>query len=130
VSIRARKRCLALLLGLLFASAAYAATPSPAARAEIDHLLGRLERSGCEFFRNGRWYPARDARAHLERKYRYLLDKGLVATADDFITLAGSQSSMSGRPYQVRCGSTAAVPSAEWLTEELRRYRDTPVSPR
>lgn len=116
--------CLALLVAPLLASVAFAAAPTPAARAEIDHLLGHLERSGCDFARNGRWYPARDARAHLERKYRYLLDKGLVATAEDFIARAGSESSMSGKPYQVRCGAAAPVPSGEWLAGELRRYRD------
>ena len=42
------------------------AAPDEMARIEIDYLLTRLESSGCEFFRNGRWYEAARARKHLE----------------------------------------------------------------
>lgn len=116
-------RAVGFLTAALLASAGYAAEPAATAQAEIHHLLVYLERSGCEFFRNGRWHPAADARQHLERKYRYLVEKRLVSSAEDFIARAASESSMSGRPYQVRCGTAAPVPSARWLTDELRRYR-------
>ncbi len=121
---------LAFFIAMLVTIGAHAAPPSSAAQAEIQHLLVHLERSGCEFYRNGRWHGAPDARAHLERKYRYLVDRGLVSSAEDFIARAGSESSMSGKPYQVRCGATAAVPSAQWLAEELRRHRRAQERPR
>lgn len=120
-------RAFVLLTAALLVSPASAAGLSATAQAEIQHLLLRLEQSGCEFHRNGRWYSAADARRHLERKYRYLVEKSLVSSAEDFITRAGSESSMSGRPYQVRCGTTEPVPSARWLTEELRRHRSAPL---
>lgn len=123
-------RALVLLTAAWLVSPGYAAEPPAAAQAEIQHLMVYLEQSGCEFFRNGRWYSATDARRHLERKYRYLVERGLVSSAEDFIARAGSESSMSGRPYQVRCGTMAPVPSARWLTDELQRYRSRQPGPR
>lgn len=97
--------------------------PSPTARAEVAHLLNYLEHSGCRFYRNGAWYGAADARAHLEKKYDYVLRKGLVANAEDFITKAASGSSMSGEPYRVQCEGGKPTLSAPWLNDELLRYR-------
>lgn len=110
--------CLLLLPGL-----ALAATPSPAARQEIDHLLSHLGQSGCQFNRNGSWHDSAEAVDHLQQKYQYLLKKGLVSSAEDFIARAASESSMSGKPYLVRCGAAAPVPSGNWLKAELNRYR-------
>src|SRR5689334_12885417 len=110
----------AVLLGTTFA---LAAEPSAAARAEIDHLLSYLGESGCQFFRNGDWFGAAEAKDHLSQKYAYLLKKGLVRDAEDFVRMGAAKSSTSGKPYQVRCEGKPAVPSETWLTEELARYR-------
>jgi Family of unknown function (DUF5329) len=123
-------RALAFLAAAWLASPGYAAAPPATTQAEIEHLLVYLEQSGCEFFRNGRWHSAADARRHLERKYGYLVERGVVSRAEDFIAHAGSRSSMSGRPYQVRCGTAAPVPSARWLADELRRHRSGQPGPR
>lgn len=118
--------CALPLLGMLAAGVpAMGAGPDAKARAEIAHLLDHLEQSGCEFYRNGEWRSAKDAREHLATKYEYLLKKGWVRTAEDFIARAGSESSVSGKPYQVRCAGSRPVPSAEWLRSELRRYRSS-----
>lgn len=109
-------------LGL--AAVAWATEPSPVARDEVQHLLAYLGGSGCQFFRNGSWHDAADAKAHLTRKYEYLMGKDLVHDAGDFIRLAATESSMSGTPYRVRCGGGEPVASATWLGEELVRYRD------
>jgi hypothetical protein len=90
---------------------------------EIDQLLGALGSSNCRFNRNGTWYSASDAQAHLTKKYEYLRKKKLLGSAEDFITGAGTESSRSGQPYQVQCGQEGAVPSAVWLGEALRRLR-------
>lgn len=113
----------ALLAGMLLASSAGAATLSPAARGEIDGLLARLAASGCQFKRNGSWHGGDEAQAHLRRKLDYLADRGLVASAEQFIDRAATKSSMSGQAYLVRCGSSAAVPSGRWLHAELRAQR-------
>ena len=111
------------LIAVLFTGILPQATAASVAEVEIGQLLGYLERSGCAVYRNGSWYNASDARAHLEKKYRYLLDKGLVETTEDFIDRAATASSMSGKPYQVKCDGREPVSSAEWLTTELQRLR-------
>lgn len=123
-------RTIVIALGLLLPALAAAATPSPAARAEIAQLLDHLQASGCEFNRNGRWYLAPAAREHLQKKFEYLLDKGLVGSSEDFIERAASRSSVSGQPYQVRCSSTAPVASADWLKTALRQLRQRAATSR
>ena len=116
-------RVLMLLLASLFSANAFTAEPAPIVQDEIKHLLTYLEKSDCEFFRNGKWYGAIEAKDHLNRKYNYLLKKGMVRTTEDFVRLGASQSSMSGKPYRVRCKGVEPVPSASWLGEELSRDR-------
>src|SRR5579863_6847182 len=70
-----------------------------AAEVEIGYLLGLLEQSGCEFFRNGTWYDAERAQAHLRAKYAALAANNQIKTAEDFIEKAASNSSISGQPY-------------------------------
>ena len=116
-------RVVALVCAVM-AGAASAAEPTAAAGREIDHLLSYLEGSGCEFFRNGSWYSGSEARKHLQGKYDYLLRKHMISTAESFVELGATGSSMSGKPYQVRCaGDAAPVPSSTWLSAELQRYR-------
>lgn len=107
----------------LFGTFSGAATPGTNTRAEIAHLLAHLETSGCEFYRNGAWHEAGKARAHLEKKMSYLMNRALIGSAEDFIELAATSSSVSGATYRVRCPSGAAVRSDEWLRAELERYR-------
>ena len=95
----------------------------PAARAEVDALLTHLQTSGCEFNRNGSWYAGAEARAHLLKKLDYLEGKDMVKTAEQFIERGASKSSMSGKPYLVRCAGKAQVESAKWLTAELQAVR-------
>ncbi len=117
------RRILLSLLTCLFVSAGSAAPLSPTARTEIDGLLSRLEASACEFNRNGSWYPAPEAKSHLLRKLNYLEDRGAVQSAEQFIELAASTSSMSGQPYLVRCANGAPVPSRSWLLSQLQALR-------
>ncbi len=92
----------ALIVALNILPAARAAPP--AAEIEINHLLGLMEQSGCEFFRNGTWYDAQRAQAHLRAKYDVLIASNQIKTAEDFIEKAANNSSLSGQPYQIRCG--------------------------
>lgn len=117
-----------LMLGSLLWPPAHAALLPPAARAEIESLLSRLAVSGCEFRRNGSWYSGAEAQAHLRRKLDYLVDKGAIASAEQFIERAASRSSVSGEAYQVRCGGTPPVPSSTWLFAELGVLRSAPAA--
>jgi hypothetical protein len=111
------RRLLLVLLPSAFAATVFAAPLPPAARAEIDGLLSRLEASACQFNRNGTWYPATEAKSHLLRKLKYLEDRGLVQSAEQFIERAASSSSTTGRPY------LAPVQSGTWLLSQLQGMR-------
>jgi hypothetical protein len=114
---------LSLILAVMVASMGLASQATPATQLEIEHLFSYLRQSGCQFFRNGTWHSANEAAGHLNRKYQYLRDKGLVPSTEAFIERAASESSMSGQAYRVRCGSNPAVDSADWFGAELERYR-------
>jgi hypothetical protein len=90
---------------------------------EVNFLLGYIEGSECEFYRNGIWHDPKAARRHLNDKYLYLKARGLIGSAEDFIEKAATKSSLSGEPYQVRCNGGAAVATREWLLDELVRFR-------
>lgn len=114
-----------VFVGVLLALAGVAAQAGPPASAqrEITQLIDALGQSGCEFQRNGKWYPAGEAQAHLRRKYEWLLKRDMVASAEQFIERAGTESSVSGKPYAVRCRGQGAVPSAKWLGARLSTIR-------
>ncbi len=118
-------RLSALLPACIVAAVCAAASVPPAARVEIDALMSRLEASGCEVNRNGTWYPAADARSHLLRKLKYLEDRGAVQSAEQFIELAASKSSASGRAYLVRCRGGPPVESGVWFTAQLQALRSS-----
>jgi hypothetical protein len=107
---------------MILSAAAYAGELPPVAEAEIMHLLDFISGSECEFYRNGTWYASDKARAHLERKYRYLLKNRLISKAEDFIARAATESSLSGEAYKVRCDKSVST-SAAWLSAELKRLR-------
>ena len=108
---------------LLISNAALAQSPSPATTQEVGRLFAALKQSNCEFSRNGSWYNAQKASEHLQRKYDYLLKKGLITSTETFIELAATESSMSGKPYQVRCGKNPAQSSSSWFTSQLKALR-------
>jgi Family of unknown function (DUF5329) len=97
--------------------------PPVIAQTEINYLLGFIERSGCMFYRNGSWYDAGQAQAHLRSKYDALAAMGRIVTAEDFIEHAATKSSLSGEAYAIRCNSAPAVTTNQWLRDALARYR-------
>ena len=112
-----------LILAALIAPMAWAA-PSESDAEEIEHLLSHLAISDCTFNRNGKWYSAIAAAKHLRSKYAYLLRKDLVTTAESFVELAATRSSVSGKPYLVRCGEAEPVESGAVMLKELERFRN------
>ena len=117
-----------LVVLALGASAAIASAASTAkAQREIDGLIAALGNSGCEFERNGSWHDAKTARAHLQKKYDYLRKRGMADTAESFIERGASKSSMSGKPYRVRCPGKAVDTAAPWFEQRLRTLRAEPA---
>lgn len=114
------RACLAA--ALIAAAPVHADTPTTTA-IEIDGLFAALLQSGCEFSRNGSWYSAKQASQHLQSKYDYLLKKKLVPNTEAFIERAASQSSMSSKPYLVRCPGQPEVRSKQWFGEQLQKIR-------
>ncbi len=115
-----------LFVSLLMATAPVTAAPPPAAQREITQLLDYLAASGCRFQRGGSWYEGQAAREHLQMKFDYLVQRNMIGSAEDFIRLAASASSMSGQAYKVQCGSQPPLPSGEWLGQALKRMRQQP----
>jgi hypothetical protein len=105
-------------------AAARAPLVPPQAAVEISGLLAAIGVSGCDFYRNGSWHDAQVAQAHLTDKYRWLAGHDRIRTAEDFIELAATRSTLSGAAYAVRCPGAAPVSSNSWLTELLQRLRD------
>lgn len=122
---RKRRAVLFLIPTFLLALAfpVIAAPPPTETQTEVMHLLKFVQESDCQFNRNNTWHVGKDARLHLEMKYEYLAKRGAVEKAEDFIEKGASESSLSGKPYQIRCVDGKTLPSAQWLSEELRRYR-------
>jgi hypothetical protein len=117
-----RVLALIVILSALPLTATKAQTP-PNVHTEIEYLLQYIETSGCSFYRNGTWYDGTQARAHLRSKYDYFAERQLIGTAEDFIDKAATKSSISGKPYKIRCSDGAEVESGPWLHLVLARYR-------
>ena len=115
-----------LAAALSVATAAHAAPPAPAVQAEIHALLASLGGSGCQFDRNGTWYPAPQAQAHLQRKLDAVEDHGTLQSTEQFIDAAATRSSITGDPYHVKCGNEAPMESRAWLTARLAQLRAHP----
>ena len=88
--------------------------------AEIDYLLRSVGDSGCTFFRNGERYDSRSAEAHLRMKYQR--SKRHAPTSEMFIERLASSSYLSKKLYYVECEGEK-MPSGDWLTEQLGKYR-------
>ncbi len=102
---------------------AAAAVPAPVAEREVDALLAALQASPCRFQRNGSWYPAAEATAHLQRKYDYLRKRDLAASAEQFIERGASRSSSSGKAYRVACPGQPEQDAATWFAQQLAALR-------
>lgn len=114
-------RRLLVLAVLLLAPMLAMATLGPA-HPEIDALIARVAQArGVVFIRNGSEHSAREAAAHLQRKLGAA--HGRITTAEQFIDVLGTRSSMTGLAYRVRFSDGRVVDSAVWLHQLLRELR-------
>ena len=114
-----------LLLCLALAGNPAAEADVPAAQAtEVEHLIGYLAASDCRMLRNGRSYSGWDGAKHVQRKYAHFRDR--IGSTEEFIALAAAKSQRSGKLYKVLCPGQEPVPSAEWLLQELKAFRNSP----
>jgi hypothetical protein len=114
-------RVLISLFLLSLGTLTFAGTPIPVEERKIDYLITSIESlQNAQFVRNGVAYEAKAAADHLRLKRRMAGSR--VATADDFIRLCASVSSMSGTPYQIQFSDGRVVLSEAFLRERLAEF--------
>jgi hypothetical protein len=91
----------------------------------VEYLLSYIRSSNLTFVRNGNTFSSDIAAEHIKHKYEY--NKKDIHSAEDFIELAATKSSLTGEPYLVNIGDGTSKPVADWLAEELARYRKSNV---
>ena len=92
---------------------------------EITHLLSFVKHTQCKYERNGKRHNGSDAVKHIKKKYAYYQED--IGSTEAFIELSASKSSLSGQPYIIHCSGQKAISSNTWLTQELKRWRNTQV---
>ena len=115
-------RGLVWFLLLSISAFAHAADSASAEGRKIDFLIASIETlQGAQFIRNGTAYNAKAAADHLRLKLRMAGSR--VSTADDFIRLCASASSVSGTPYQIRFTDGSAVTSEAYFRQKLIEFK-------
>ncbi|KID56275.1 hypothetical protein JF50_18645 [Pseudoalteromonas luteoviolacea] len=109
------------LVMFILLNATYSLKSIASTAAEIQHLLTFIEMSHCQYERNGSLHSAYDAKQHISKKYHYYQDD--IESAEDFIRLTASKSSLSGKPYLIHCRNSKPTKSSEWLLLELKAFR-------
>jgi hypothetical protein len=92
---------------------------------KIEHLIAVVEGlKDAVFVRNGEEYDGKAAADHMRTKWKWKEDE--IATARDFIRIAASVSSTTGKPYLIRFKDGREVTSGEFLNAELERSEKAP----
>ena len=89
---------------------------------EIDHLLVFVGNSECRFERNGKSYAGKEAAEHIGEKYAYFESE--FDSAERFIELTATKSTLSGKYYMILCGDNEKIKSKDWMLQELKTYRE------
>ena len=110
-------RFLVVLL-MLLSTSAYSDTQT-----EITHLLDFVANTTCKYERNGTIYDGVEAQIHIKKKYHYFIDK--IKSSEDFIKYSATRSTMSGKKYKIFCANMPMQNSADWLLEELKKFRQS-----
>lgn len=110
--------CAASLIGIAFVAVAQA-MPKEGSE-EVNKLISSVSSSECQFERNGIWYNGRDAASHLKTKFNATEKR--LQTAEQFIQFVASSSSITKKPYKIRCGEKASD-ARVWLSQKLKELR-------
>jgi hypothetical protein len=121
MTVRRLKRVACICVVLALTAAANA--PSEADKIEsLIESVAQLEHA--VFVRNGSSYDAKAAADHLRLKLKNAGSR--VKTADDFIRLCGSASSITGQPYQIRYDDGRVITSEAFLRARLAELERKP----
>ena len=113
----AGRRVVLVLILVLAAFPAGAASRPAEEQASIDWLLDQISNSKATFIRNGQEYDAAKAVSHLKTKLMFAGKR--VQTVRQFIVGVASHSEESGKPYEIRQPDGKQGPMATWLMERL-----------
>jgi hypothetical protein len=103
---------------LALAPVANAVDRLPGEEARIEYLLSAVASlHEAKFIRNGTAYDSAAAVKHLRAKLGIAGSR--VKSAEDFIRYCGSESSVSGKPYEIRFPDGRVVRSADFLRQKL-----------
>jgi hypothetical protein len=95
--------------------------PAPLPEAQKIELLIQAVANlqGAIFLRNGTEHTPQAAADHLRLKWKNAGAR--VKTTGDFIRTCASESSMSGKPYEIRLKDGRTVLARDWFWTELKR---------
>jgi hypothetical protein len=115
---------LQLVMGLLIAAlppSVHGADLAPSEAAKIEYLIvGISELQQAQFIRNGRAHDAKSAASHLRRKLKAAGPR--VQSAEDFIVLCATGSSITGKPYRIRFSDGRVVDAQQYFRRRLADY--------
>lgn len=119
VSVLTMRFLLSLISCVVAVAGVHADVTRPTEAQRIEYLIRSVEQlSNANFIRNGSAHDAQAAADHLRLKVRQ--SGGRCNTADDFIRLCGSRSTVSGQPYQIRFADGTLLTSEAFLRAKLR----------
>ncbi len=106
------------MYALLLLTALTAALADDAETKKIEALIKHVaELKDASFVRNGTAYDAATAAKFLRGKWEANAQE--IKTAQDFIDIAATKSSTTGKPYLIRFKDGKDVASGEYLKEQL-----------
>jgi len=87
---------------------------------KIEMLIQSLKAlDGATFIRNGREHTVDEAIDHMRGKRRW--KSSAIKTAEDFIDIAATKSSMSGEAYLIKLRDGTTVESGDWFRGQLAK---------
>ncbi len=109
-----------LLVILVFSSMALADDASKT-DTEIKFIMDHVKNSSFIFIRNGKEHSAEDAYKHMMKKYKYFKDK--INSAEKFIELTLTKSTMTGEKYKIKLSESKIILSQDYFLEKLKLFR-------
>jgi len=112
------------LFALILLTGTAAAAPSPVESRKIEQLIASVEQlRDAKFIRNGTAYDAGKAADHLRLKLREAGER--IQSAEDFIRLCASRSSVSGKPYEIAFDDGRRITSEAFLNAKLKELQSS-----
>jgi hypothetical protein len=91
---------------------------------KIEYLISHVENlTDAYFIRNGRSHSPKDAASHLRTKLRH--SRSHISTAEDFIQICATKSSITGRKYLILFSDGKRVETGKYLYQILENLESS-----